>query len=132
MSSPSRSCCSSSNYESDDTLTFSPTSGLPNFVVDGTAPHLLANSPQKKTKENLNWLIEYRKRKRAEKNDKSESPVAKKIKTPTRRAKSQRGLKFKKDEKTTPKNSTKTVPAITDFYNLNQRNGDVKPSNQST
>lgn len=111
---------------------FSPTSGLPNFVVDGTAPHLLANSPQKKTKENVNWLVQLRKRKRAEKGDKNESPNTKKSKTPTRKAKSQRGLRFKKDEKTTPKASTLSVPAITDYYNnLSQRNGDVKVPNQS-
>lgn len=131
MSSPSRSFCSSSNYDSDDTLTFSPTAGLPNFVIDGTAPHLLSNSPQKKTKENVNWLVQLRKRKRSEVVDKSKSPTTKKTKTPTRKVKSQRGLRFKTEEKTTPKSSKMLAPAITDFYNnAAQRNGDNKPASQ--
>lgn len=41
-------------------LTFSPTMNLPNFVLDGTAPHLLERSPQK-SKENVDWLTKIRK-----------------------------------------------------------------------
>ncbi|EFN76938.1 protein lethal(2)denticleless isoform X2 [Harpegnathos saltator] len=38
----------------------SPTVNLPNFVIDGTAPHLLQISPQKQ-KENVDWLTKIRK-----------------------------------------------------------------------
>ncbi|XP_058793667.1 protein lethal(2)denticleless-like [Phymastichus coffea] len=41
---------------------FSPTTGLPNFVVDGTAPHLLQNSPHK-LRESVDWLTKLCKRK---------------------------------------------------------------------
>lgn len=46
----------------DDGILFSPTSNLPNFVLDGTAPHLLEMSPQK-CKENVDWLTKIRKEK---------------------------------------------------------------------
>ena len=41
---------------------FSPTLNLPNFVIDGTAPHLNESSPQK-SKENVDWLTKIRKEK---------------------------------------------------------------------
>lgn len=53
---------SSSKNESGSEFPFSPTSNLPNFVIDGTAPHLLQISPQK-YKENIDWLTKIRKEK---------------------------------------------------------------------
>lgn len=46
-------------------MTFnSPTTNLPNFVVDGEAPHLGLMSPQRKVKkENVDWLTKIRKQK---------------------------------------------------------------------
>lgn len=42
----------------------SPTTNLPNFVVDGDAPHLGLMSPQRKIKkENVDWLTKMRKQK---------------------------------------------------------------------
>lgn len=42
----------------------SPTTNLPNFVVDGDAPHLGLMSPQRKVKkENIDWLTKIRKQK---------------------------------------------------------------------
>jgi denticleless len=42
----------------------SPTTNLPNFVIDGDAPHLGLMSPQKKMrKENVDWLTKIRKQK---------------------------------------------------------------------
>lgn len=42
----------------------SPTTNLPNFVVDGDAPHLGLMSPQRKVKkENVDWLTKMRKQK---------------------------------------------------------------------
>lgn len=42
---------------------FSPTSNLPNFVVNGEAPHLPVQSPKRKMKENVDWLTKIRKQK---------------------------------------------------------------------
>lgn len=42
---------------------FSPTINLPNFVMDGEAPHLRIISPKKKLKENVDWLTKIRKQK---------------------------------------------------------------------
>lgn len=42
---------------------YSPTSNLPNFVVNGEAPHLPVQSPKRKLKENVDWLTKIRKQK---------------------------------------------------------------------
>ncbi|EDW85600.1 uncharacterized protein Dwil_GK23072 [Drosophila willistoni] len=42
---------------------YSPTSNLPNFVVDGDAPHLAIMSPKRKAKEKVDWLTKIRKQK---------------------------------------------------------------------
>lgn len=42
---------------------FSPTSNLPNYVIDGDAPHLKLQSPKRKLKENVDWLTKMRKQK---------------------------------------------------------------------
>ncbi|GAB0094634.1 Protein lethal(2)denticleless [Sergentomyia squamirostris] len=42
---------------------FSPTSNLPNYVMDGEAPHLRVISPKRKLKENVDWLTKIRKQK---------------------------------------------------------------------
>lgn len=45
-------------------LTFSsPTSNLPNYVLNGEAPHLPIISPKRKLKENVDWLTKIRKQK---------------------------------------------------------------------
>lgn len=44
-------------------VVFSPTSNLPNFVVNGEAPHLQLQSPKRKLKENVDWLTKIRKQK---------------------------------------------------------------------
>ncbi|XP_011309380.1 protein lethal(2)denticleless [Fopius arisanus] len=69
-----------------DTTLFSPTLNLPNFVIDGTAPHLVQMSPQK-CKENVDWLTKIRKERfeqRSKPEDKVQSPVAQL--TPARRS----------------------------------------------
>ncbi|EDV36677.1 uncharacterized protein Dana_GF13076 [Drosophila ananassae] len=42
---------------------FSPTSNLPNYVLDGEAPHLGIMSPKRKAKEKVDWLTNIRKQK---------------------------------------------------------------------
>uniref|UniRef100_A0A336MRL7 CSON006081 protein n=1 Tax=Culicoides sonorensis TaxID=179676 RepID=A0A336MRL7_CULSO len=51
------------NGSNSASLLFSPTSNLPNFVIDGEAPHLRVSSPKRKLKENVDWLTKIRKQK---------------------------------------------------------------------
>lgn len=53
---------SSSRENKNNEIHFSPTLNLPNFVIDGTAPHLLQLSPEK-YKENVDWLTRIRREK---------------------------------------------------------------------
>lgn len=54
---------SSSARPSCSQTLFSPTSNLPNYVIDGDAPHLKLQSPKRKLKENIDWLTKIRKQK---------------------------------------------------------------------
>lgn len=55
----------------------SPTTNLPNFVVDGDAPHLGLMSPQRKVKkENVDWLTKMRKQKLLTLNNSSSEKTA--------------------------------------------------------
>lgn len=54
---------SSTNRPSCSLSLFSPTSNLPNYVIDGDAPHLKLQSPKRKLKENVDWLTKIRKQK---------------------------------------------------------------------
>lgn len=54
---------SSLNRPSCSQSLFSPTSNLPNYVIDGDAPHLKLQSPKRKLKENIDWLTKIRKQK---------------------------------------------------------------------
>lgn len=54
----------------------SPTTNLPNFVVDGEAPHLGLMSPQRKVKkENVDWLTKMRKQKLSSLNNAMEKSI---------------------------------------------------------
>lgn len=48
-----------------DPIIFSPTLNLPNYAINGEAPHLIAQSPKRKLKENVksDWLTTMRKQK---------------------------------------------------------------------
>lgn len=48
---------------SGSALIYSPTSNLPNYVLDGEAPHLAIMSPKRKAKEKVDWLTKIRKQK---------------------------------------------------------------------
>lgn len=56
---------SSSNRPTCSQSLFSPTSNLPNYVIDGDAPHLKLQSPKRKLKENIDWLTKIRKQKQS-------------------------------------------------------------------
>lgn len=51
---------STSHPSCSTTALLSPTSNLPNYVIDGDAPHLKLHSPRK-LKENVDWLTKIRK-----------------------------------------------------------------------
>lgn len=56
--------CTPSSSSNRIALTFSsPTSNLPNYVLNGEAPHLPIVSPKRKLKENVDWLTKIRKQK---------------------------------------------------------------------
>ena len=87
---------------------FSPTSNLPNFVVDGTAPHLNESSPCK-SKENVDWLTKIRKEKiEQKKNEQNAKGSVEKVNspktqvTPARRSSRSKSTEIRK----TPKCST--------------------------
>lgn len=52
---------STSHPSCSTTALHSPTSNLPNYVIDGDAPHLKLQSPKRKLKENVDWLTKIRK-----------------------------------------------------------------------
>lgn len=56
---------SSGQQRSIDSVIFSPTLNLPNYTINGEAPHLIAQSPKRKLKENVksDWLTTMRKQK---------------------------------------------------------------------
>lgn len=95
---------------------FSPTSNLPNFVIDGTAPHLLQLSPEK-YKENIDWLTRIRKEKYEQKtrktlSDKLASPSS--HATPSRRTSRSRSTEPQKVSKM----SKSPVPSLLNFFKI--------------
>lgn len=56
-----RSRLSASHPSCSTAALLSPTSNLPNYVIDGDAPHLKVQSPKRKLKENVDWLTKIRK-----------------------------------------------------------------------
>ncbi|XP_073846875.1 WD40 domain-containing protein denticleless [Musca autumnalis] len=54
---------STQTSSSVSSLIYSPTSNLPNYVLDGEAPHLGIMSPKRKIKEKVDWLTKMRKQK---------------------------------------------------------------------
>lgn len=108
---------SSTSIESKNSaILFSPTLNLPNFVIDGTAPHLLQLSPEK-YKENVDWLTRIRREKYEQKvgktvSEKLSSPVS--HTTPARRNSRSRSTEPQKVSKT----SKSLAPSLLDFFKL--------------
>ncbi|XP_053978906.1 protein lethal(2)denticleless [Hylaeus anthracinus] len=111
---PSTSSITTENKSS--AILFSPTLNLPNFVIDGTAPHLLQLSPEK-YKENIDWLTRIRREKYERKGEKT---VAEKLSspgshpTPVRRHSRSRSTEPQKVSKT----SKSSAPSLLDFFKL--------------
>lgn len=115
----------SRDYNSDEASTsqstgrnefLSPTLNLPNFVMDGTAPHLLEISPQK-YKENVDWLTKIRKERYEQKKIASTSSSPK-TQTPSRRSNRSRSTEPQKVTKTTKSSS------LLDFFKTVSKNSE--------
>lgn len=105
---------------SDDRIPFSFMSNLPNFVIDGTAPHLVEVSPEKH-EDNFDWLAKMRKQRCDQKKAASCSP--KTHATPRRRSKkllsteSQRGTLLNLFNKVASKECDNPEEPSTSFAN---------------
>ncbi|XP_075167232.1 WD40 domain-containing protein denticleless [Haematobia irritans] len=60
---PSTSLQASIAAQQMPSMVYSPTSNLPNYVLDGEAPHLGIMSPKRKLKDKVDWLTKMRKQK---------------------------------------------------------------------
>ncbi|KYQ59902.1 Protein lethal(2)denticleless [Trachymyrmex zeteki] len=108
---------STSQSTSKNEAIFSPTLNLPNFVMDGTAPHLLEISPQK-YKENVDWLTKIRKERYEQKKTASVSSSPKTQSTPSRR--------FNRSRSTEPQKVTKTTKSVSllNFFKVTSRDNE--------
>lgn len=107
---------------------FSPTSNLPNFVLDGEAPHLRVQSPKRKLKENVDWLTKIRKQKILSlNNDKQSNQYQAQIdisrpETPTRSIGTKRRLSGFQDtperHPKTPRRNSTAETTILRFFNI--------------
>lgn len=112
----------SQSTSGNEQVFLSPTINLPNFVVDGTAPHLLEISPQK-YKENVNWLTKIRE-KYEQKKTASTSSSPKTQSTPGRRSNRSRS--------TEPQKVTKSI-SLLNFFKANSKESEKDlPSNNNT
>lgn len=129
---------SSRGYDSDEPSTsqfinrneetpFSPTLNLPNFVMDGTAPHLLEISPQK-YKENVDWLTKMRKeRYEQSKIQESTSYSPKTQVTPSAR-------RSKRSQSTEPQKVTKPTKSasLLDFFKITSKDCEQNPCSENS
>lgn len=113
----------SQSTSGNEQVFLSPTINLPNFVVDGTAPHLLEISPQK-YKENVNWLTKIRE-KYEQKKTASTSSSPKTQSTPSRRVNRSRS--------TEPQKVTKSI-SLLNFFKANSKESekDLSSNNNDT
>ncbi|XP_012060071.1 PREDICTED: protein lethal(2)denticleless, partial [Atta cephalotes] len=118
---------STSQSTSTNEASFSPTLNLPNFVIDGTAPHLLEISPQK-YKENVDWLTKIRKERYEQKKTEtaSVSSSPKTQSTPSRRSNRSRSTEPQKVTKT-----TKSVSLLNFFKAISKDNEKDLSSNKN-
>lgn len=123
---PSTSQSTSRNEQTNERVFLSPTINLPNFVVDGTAPHLLEISPQK-YKENVDWLTKIRKERYEQKKAASTSSSPKSQLTPSRRSNRSRSTEPQKVTKT-----TKSVSLLDFFKAISKESKEDLPSNNNT
>lgn len=63
FTSPPSTAAGATSHAPFSSMIFSPTSNLPNYVLDGEAPHLGIMSPKRKLKDKVDWLTKIRKQK---------------------------------------------------------------------
>lgn len=105
---------------------FSPTLNLPNFVIDGTAPHLLEISPQK-YKENVDWLTKIRK----ERYEQSKTPESTSCNSKTQITPSTR--RSKRSQSTEPQKVTKPTKSVSllDFFKITSKDCEENPCSKN-
>lgn len=114
---PDEPSTSSSGIEiKNNEIYFSPTSNLPNFVIDGTAPHLLQLSPEK-YKENIDWLTRIRKEKFEQKTRKT---VSERLASPNSHITSNKrnGRSRSTEPQKVSKVSKSPVPSLLNFFKV--------------
>lgn len=121
---PSTSSSGAAANKNDD-IHFSPTSNLPNFVIDGTAPHLLQLSPEK-YKENVDWLTRIRREKYEQK--RGTKTVSEKLAgsvshlTPARRNGRSRSTEPQKSSRVLRSPATPApVPSLLHFFKVTEK-----------
>lgn len=103
-------------------IPFSPTLNLPNYVEDGTAPHLVQMSPQK-SKENIDWLTKIRKERfELRKSTEAERNVTSQISTLARRNSRSKSAEPRK---------TKKPVSLFKFFQLPNRDSNKELFSQS-
>ncbi|XP_066599319.1 protein lethal(2)denticleless isoform X2 [Prorops nasuta] len=103
-------------------LNFSPTLNLPNFVIDGTAPHLLQISPQK-CKENIDWLTKIRKERYEQKAVRAVSEKASSPKTQITPARRNSRSKSTEPQKVS-KVPRSPGPSLLDYFKISTKDCD--------
>ncbi|XP_078037476.1 WD40 domain-containing protein denticleless [Augochlora pura] len=112
---------SSFTPESKNEILFSPTLNLPNFVIDGTAPHLLQMSPEK-YKENVDWLTRIRREKFEHRSGKSVSEKLTGVTTtPARRNSRSRSTEPQKQTKL----SKGSAPSLLNFFKITGKDSET-------
>lgn len=105
--------------ENDTSIPFSPTSNLPNFVIDGTAPHLLQMSPEK-YKGNVDWLTKIREKYKEQRTKIStEKLPSPKPSIPVRRSSRSKSMEPLKGCK-----NTSLAPSLLDFFKISNKDCD--------
>ncbi|XP_043505675.1 protein lethal(2)denticleless isoform X2 [Polistes fuscatus] len=114
---------------SSSSIPFLPISDLPNFVIDGTAPHLLQISPEK-FKESVDWLTKIREKFIEQKSKSSANKMSSsKVTTPAHRSSRSRSMEPKGC-----KTSLSPTPSLLNFFKTYSKECDksTSPGNSNT
>ncbi|KAI4490717.1 hypothetical protein M0804_003661 [Polistes exclamans] len=114
---------------SSSSIPFLPISNLPNFVIDGTAPHLLQMSPEK-FKESVDWLTKIREKFKEQKSKSSANKLSSsKVITPAHRSSRSRSMEPKGC-----KTSLSPTPSLLHFFKAYNKECDksTSPGNSNT
>lgn len=108
-------------------MPFSPTANLPNYVFDGTGPHMLDRSPRKSRENSVDWLTQIRQQRLFKERPNVENPTSSSPKTPTTPI--NRGIKRARSTEPTSaskKKKTSTVSLLKYFEKIPRQKTDSK------